>query len=125
MSTPKNFWTVVQISSVRSLVLPPAPQVQSQNSGSVRAMRSMRSKRLRTPESVLGGKYSKEKKFTSSPRAFILSIIFMMTPVQPDADWPQHFACQYRYTGPGPAPTVAKTGYLAGCRGGAERWPLP
>ena len=58
MSRPKNFCTVVQISSVRSLVLPPAPQVQSQNSGSVRAIRSMRSKRLRTPASVFGGKYS-------------------------------------------------------------------
>lgn len=79
VSTQTMFCILLAISRVRSAVEPPAPQVMSQKAGPCATIRSMRSKRLSTPSSVLGGKNSKEKTTlpSSAPAARIFSITFI------------------------------------------------
>merc|ERR1719281_615680 len=57
---PNSFLTVSQSCIVSSDVEPPAPQVKSVKRGPSSFMRRIRFFRFSTPESVFGGKYSKE-----------------------------------------------------------------
>ncbi|KAI6698968.1 hypothetical protein NL676_019087 [Syzygium grande] len=67
VSTQIMFCIRFAMSRVRSAVDPPAPQVMSQKAGLWTTIRSIRSNRLSTPSSVLGGKNSNENTTFPSP----------------------------------------------------------
>lgn len=78
VSTHIVFCILFAMSSVRSAVEPPAPQVMSQNAGLWATIRSIRSNKFSTPSSVFGGKNSKEKTTLSEATfSWILSITFI------------------------------------------------